>query len=53
VDITGLTRDEIEKLEDEYDLQIVKVHEAEKAKGKMKYYTHEEIKKELDLTDAV
>ena len=38
-----------EKLENEYDLKIIKDYEEEKAKGNMKYYSHEEVKKELGL----
>jgi len=38
-----------EKLEDEYDLKIIKEHEAEKAKGNVKYYTHAEVKDMLGL----
>ena len=36
-----------EKLEDEYDLKIINEYEKEKAKGNMKFYSHEEIKREL------
>ena len=32
-----------EKLEDEYDLRVIKEHEKEKTKGDMKYYTAAEI----------
>ena len=38
-----------DKLEEEYDLQIVREYEAEKAKGNMKYYTLAEVKAELGL----
>jgi hypothetical protein len=38
-----------EKLEDEYDLKIIKEYEAEKAKGNMEYFTHAEIKERLGL----
>ncbi|MCL2140151.1 MAG: DUF6290 family protein [Dehalococcoidia bacterium] len=38
-----------EKLEDEYDLRMIREHEAEKAKGNMKYYTHDEIMREFRL----
>ena len=38
-----------EKLEDDYDIKIVKDHEERKAKGLVKYYSHEEVKKELGL----
>ena len=38
-----------EKLEDEYDLKIVKEHEERKAKGLVKYYSLAEAKKELGL----
>lgn len=40
-----------EKLEDDYDLKIVREHEERKAKGLVKYYSHEEVKKELGLED--
>jgi len=36
-------------LEDEYDLQTIKAHRNEKARGKVEFYSHEEIKKELGL----
>ena len=35
------------KLEDEYDLKIIRKHETEKAKGNVKYYSLGEAKKEL------
>ena len=38
-----------EKLEDEYDLQSVREHEAEKAQGVVAYYTHAEVKELLGL----
>jgi hypothetical protein len=38
-----------EKLEDEYDLKIIREYEAEKAKGNMEYYTHAEMKERLGL----
>ena len=34
-------------LEDEYDLKLIEEFEAEEAKGNMKYYSHEEVKREL------
>ena len=40
-----------EKLEDEYDLNCIKRHEVEKAKGNMKYFTIEEVKKDLNFED--
>ena len=43
----------IEKLEDEYDLKCVKKHEKQKAKGLVKYYTHEEVIKELGLNNEL
>ena len=42
-----------EKLEDEYDLKCVREHEERKAKGFVKYYTHEEIVKELGLDNVL
>ena len=38
-----------EKLEDEYDLKAIREYEDEKAKGNMKYYSHEEVKQRLGL----
>lgn len=38
-----------EKLEDEYDLKTIREHEEEKAKGDMRYYSHEEIGRMLGL----
>jgi len=38
-----------EKLEDEYDLEAIREHEAEKAKGNMKCYSHAEVKEMLGL----
>jgi len=37
-------------LEDEYDLQTIKEHRVEKAKGNVKFYSHEEVKRELGLS---
>lgn len=42
-----------EKLEDEYDLNCIRLHEAEKAKGRMKYFTMDEVKKELNVDDEI
>ena len=36
-----------EKLEDEYDLQTIREHREKKARGEVKYYSLEEVKKEL------
>ncbi|MCL2500885.1 MAG: DUF6290 family protein [Defluviitaleaceae bacterium] len=36
-------------IEDEYDLQAIKKYRIEKAKGNVKLYTHDEVKKELGL----
>ena len=36
-------------LEDEYDLRTIREHEVEKAKGNVRYYSHEEIVRELGL----
>ena len=38
-----------EKLEDAYDLKTVMEFEAEKEKGNIKYYSHEEVKFELGI----
>lgn len=38
-----------EKLENEYDLKAIREHEAEKEKGKMEYFTHDEVKEMLGL----
>jgi len=39
-----------EKLEDEYDLKAISEHEAEKAKGNVKYHSHAEVKEMLGLS---
>jgi hypothetical protein len=39
-----------EKLEDEYDLKIVREHEKRKAEGLVKYYSLTEAKKELGIS---
>ena len=41
-----------EKLEDEYDLQAIRAHEAEKARGNARYYTLDEVAHELGLDEA-
>jgi RHH-type rel operon transcriptional repressor/antitoxin RelB len=41
------------KLEGEYDLKIIKEYEAEKARGNMKYYSLDEVEKELGLDDGI
>lgn len=41
----------IEKLEDEYDLMVVADYEKRERKGEAKYYTYEEMLKELNLED--
>lgn len=38
-----------EKLEDEYDMKVIKEYEAEKAAGKIKTRSIEELWKELEL----
>lgn len=38
-----------EKLEDEYDLQTIRNHEAEKKSGNIKYLSIDEVKQELGL----
>ena len=38
-----------EKLEDEYDINSILEYEKAKSKGDMKYYTIDEVKKELGL----
>lgn len=40
-----------EKLEDEYDLKIIRAYEAEKAKGPMQYFSLSEAKKDLGLDE--
>jgi len=42
----------IEKMEDEYDLKIIAEHEKTVAEGLVKYYNHEEVAKELGLSDV-
>ncbi len=41
-----------DKLEDEYDIKRIREYEAEKAKGTLKTYTHEEVKEMLGLNDV-
>ena len=41
-----------EKLENEYDLKTIKEYKAEKARGNMKYYSLDEVEKELGLDDG-
>ena len=36
-------------IEDEYDMKVFAAYEAEKAKGKVKTYSHEEVWKEFEL----
>ena len=36
-------------LEDEYDLQSIREHRDRKAKGEVKFYSHDEVKKDLGL----
>lgn len=38
-----------EKIEDEYDLRVFTEYEKEKAAGKVKTYSHEEVWKELEI----
>ena len=38
-----------EHIEDEYDLKLFEEYEADKAKGNVKTYSHEEVWKEFDL----
>ena len=40
-----------EKLESDYDLKIVREHQERKSKGLVKYFSHDEVKKELGLDD--
>jgi len=42
-----------EKLEDEYDLKVIREYEAEKAKGNIKYYSLDEVEKELGLDGEI
>jgi hypothetical protein len=42
-----------EKLEDEYDLKVIKEYEEEKAKGAVKFYSLDEVVKELGLDDEL
>ncbi len=42
-----------EKLEDEYDLKIIEEHENDKKNGKVRYYSLDEVKKELGLDDEI
>jgi hypothetical protein len=38
-----------QKMEDEYDLEVIQEYEIEKAKGGTTLYTHNQIKKELGI----
>jgi len=38
-------------LEDEYDLQAIREHREKKARGEVKFYSLEEVEKELGLID--
>ena len=40
-----------EKLEDDYDLKIAREHQERKAKGLVKYYSHDEVIRELGLVE--
>lgn len=42
-----------EKLEDEYDLNIIKEYEAYKKKGNVKYYSLDEVKKDLGIDNVL
>ena len=44
-----LKRLAFEKLEDEYDMQVIKKYEEEKRRGKVKTYPIEELFEELDV----
>ena len=44
-----LKRLAIEKFEDENDMQVIKIYEEEKRKGKVKTYPIEELFEELDV----
>ena len=44
-----LKRLALEKLEDEYDMQVIKKYEEEKRRGKVKTYPIEELFEELDV----
>ncbi|WP_370847429.1 type II toxin-antitoxin system RelB family antitoxin [Dialister invisus] len=44
-----LKRLALEKLEDEYDMQVIKKYEEERRKGKVKIYPIEELFEELDV----
>ncbi len=39
----------MEKIEDEYDLEVVRDYEERKERGEVEYITHEELLRELDL----
>jgi len=42
-----------EKLEDEYDLKLIKEYEEDLKKGNMKFYTFEETMKKLGIEDEL
>ena len=44
-----LKRLALEKLEDEYDMQVIKKYEEERRKGKVKIYPIKELFEELDV----
>ena len=38
-----------EKLEDEFDLEVIREYEKDKENGELKLYSHDEVWKELDI----
>ena len=39
-----------QRMEDEYDLNVIREYEAEKVKGGNRLYTHNEVKRELGIS---
>jgi uncharacterized protein (UPF0248 family) len=42
-----------QRLEDEFDLQTIREHREKKARGEVKFYSLDEVKKELGLDDEI
>jgi len=43
----------LQLLEDEYDRQLIAEHREKVARGEVRFYTHEEVVRELGLDDGV
>ena len=42
-----------QRLEDEYDLKRIKEYRERKARGEVKFFSHEEVTKELELQNSL